>query len=318
MELDELDRRIIGALQIDGRASWRRVADVLDAPFSTVTRRGNALLESGVVRVAAMENIGPTHIVELDCEPGRLIGIAEELRSDPDIIFLYVLASPAKLFLEVHSRPGKIERMSLVELPALKGVTRVSVSPVLSYIRTLNQWRPELVTQDEEAALTNRKPSGRLLSSDVVTLEERDIIDLLVEDGRRTSSDLAAEMGLPEPRVRRVVNSLLSRRIIDIRAVVEPALVGLPIEAIVWFRIVPERVSVVAETISKHPGIRYAVIALGTHQLVVDATFPDLEALQNFLSSSEWGGDVFDMQSSLVIHAYKRGGVLMNSIEPVE
>jgi DNA-binding Lrp family transcriptional regulator len=312
MEIDELDRRIIGALQIDGRASWRNVAAVLDVPFSTITRRGNALLESGVVKVAAMENIGATHVIELDCEPRQLASIAQELAADPDIIFLYVLASPAKLFLEVHSRPGKLEQMSLVELPALEGVTRVSVAPVLSYVRTLNQWRPQLLTQDEEAALTGHAQSKRMPSAATVTLEERELIALLVEDGRRNSSDLASRSGIPEPRVRRIINSLLSRGAIDIRAVVEPSLIGLPIEAIVWFRIVPDRVLAIAETIAKHPAIRYAVITLGAHQLLVDAAFHDLEELQGFISSPQWNGDVFEMQSSLVIDAYRRGGVLMH------
>jgi DNA-binding Lrp family transcriptional regulator len=41
--LDELDRRIVGALQIDGRASWRRIAEVLGEPERTIARRGSAL-----------------------------------------------------------------------------------------------------------------------------------------------------------------------------------------------------------------------------------------------------------------------------------
>jgi hypothetical protein len=68
----------------------------------------------------------------------------------------------------------------------------------------------------------------------------------------------------------------------------------------------------IAETIAKHPAIRYAVIALGAQQLLVDAAFHDLEELQGFLSSPHWNGDVFEMQSSLVIDAYRRGGVLMH------
>lgn len=317
MEIDDLDLRIIGALQVDGRASWRRIAEVLDAPFSTVTRRGNALLESGVVRVAAMENFGSTHIVELDCEPRRLAAIAQELAADRDIIFLYVLASPAKLFMEVHSRPGKLERMSLVDLPALEGVTRVSVSPVLSYPRTLNQWRPGLITAQEEAALSDRASMARESAPESITSEERQLIDLLVEDGRRTSADLAAGTGLPEPRLRRLVNSLLSRGIIDIRAVVEPSLVGLPVEAIVWFRVIPNRVAAVSEKVAHHSGVRYAATSLGAHQILVDATFQDLGELQAFLASSDWGGDIFEMQSSLVIDAYRRGGVVMHRMSGV-
>ena len=71
MRLDELDRRIVGALQVDGRASWRRIAEVLDAPFSTVNRRGTALLASGAVRVVALPRYSQTAIIEVTTVPQR-------------------------------------------------------------------------------------------------------------------------------------------------------------------------------------------------------------------------------------------------------
>lgn len=49
--LDELDKRVVGALQVDDRASWRRIADVIGAPERTVARRGARLLSTGSVVV---------------------------------------------------------------------------------------------------------------------------------------------------------------------------------------------------------------------------------------------------------------------------
>ena len=51
--LDPLDRAIAVALQVNGRqASWRAIARCLDTPERTVTRRGQAMLDTGVVKVS--------------------------------------------------------------------------------------------------------------------------------------------------------------------------------------------------------------------------------------------------------------------------
>lgn len=117
-EFDELDRRIVAALQVNGRASWRRIADVLGEPFRTVTRRGVALLESGAVRIAGLASLGPTHLVELECEPGRLDDVATKLAGMPDVIFVYALTSPMRLIVEVHcGRAGRAHRCARGRTP---------------------------------------------------------------------------------------------------------------------------------------------------------------------------------------------------------
>jgi hypothetical protein len=57
-ELTELDRRIIVALQHDGRASWRAIAEMVGGTVATVTRRGQHLLSSGVARIAVLPALG--------------------------------------------------------------------------------------------------------------------------------------------------------------------------------------------------------------------------------------------------------------------
>ncbi|MFC9256255.1 AsnC family transcriptional regulator [Amycolatopsis thailandensis] len=66
---DPLDRRVIGAPQVDGRASWRRIAEVLDAPERTVARRGARLLENGIVTVIAVTPYGVPMLVRVKAAP---------------------------------------------------------------------------------------------------------------------------------------------------------------------------------------------------------------------------------------------------------
>lgn len=309
--LDELDLGIIGALQVDGRASWRKIADALDASFTTVTRRGNALLESHTVRIAAMENLGATFLVELDGDPTSLQRAAERLAQDQDIIFLYHLSSPSRLIMEVHARTGKLERMSLVELPSLEGISKVSVSPVLEYFRTVRNWTPKLLSDPSRKLLEPAEASEVPHPQRELDSEAEAIIEELVRNGRLTSSELASITGIAEPKARRLVNSLLASGAIDVRAIVEPGLVGFGVEAIVWIRVMPNHVSGVGKSLSEDPSVRYAVMSVGKDQIVANTAFKDLQGLRSFLSESEWVGNVYSMSSSLVIRGYKRGGVVM-------
>src|SRR3954453_14298922 len=51
---DGLDRRIMSALQFDGRASFRRIAQALGSSEQTLARRYRRLREAGILRVVVL------------------------------------------------------------------------------------------------------------------------------------------------------------------------------------------------------------------------------------------------------------------------
>ena len=55
--MDELDRKIIALLQMDGRASNAKIAREVGVSEGTVRRRLRKLLEDDVVRVVAVPNL---------------------------------------------------------------------------------------------------------------------------------------------------------------------------------------------------------------------------------------------------------------------
>ena len=52
--LDEIDRAVIHALQIDGRAPYSRIGEVLEVSTQTVARRYNRLRVEAGLRVAGL------------------------------------------------------------------------------------------------------------------------------------------------------------------------------------------------------------------------------------------------------------------------
>ncbi|KHL03971.1 Lrp/AsnC family transcriptional regulator [Sinomonas humi] len=313
-EFDELDRRIVAALQVNGRASWRRIADVLGEPFRTVTRRGLALLESGSVRIAGLAALGPTHLIELDCEPGRLEDVAERLAENPDVIFVYALSSPMRLIVEVHARPGQLAELVLDELPRLEGVLQVDAAPVLEYFRTVADWHPGPITESEAELLRDAPPSPArpVAPSDADGIDSQ-IVRLLVADGRVPVADICTAVGLTPPAVRRRLTAMLERGALSVRAIVDPADIGFPVEAVLWARVAPSEAREVGRLVAEAPGVRYAVMAVGEFQLMVNVTVAGLEELRSFLTESPWTARVQAIRTSLVVRAFKRGGVTMHA-----
>ena len=86
--LDELDRRIVVAMQHDGRASWRAIAEMVDSSTATVARRGQNLLASGVARVAVVPALGSSgqvdsFLIRINCQPGTQLDVTRAPRRPP-------------------------------------------------------------------------------------------------------------------------------------------------------------------------------------------------------------------------------------------
>ena len=55
--MDQLDRRIINLLQMDGRASNAALARELEVSEGTIRRRVRRLIQEGLIRITAVPNI---------------------------------------------------------------------------------------------------------------------------------------------------------------------------------------------------------------------------------------------------------------------
>lgn len=316
MQLDDLDRRIVGALQVDGRASWRRIAEVLETPVSTVTRRGTALLSSGAVRVVALPATTTTAILEITTVPQRVDAVARALAARGDTIFVYVLSAPARIVVEEQQlTSGALARAVIEEIPAIDGVTGVSASPILDYYRTLSSWMPGQLSEAEVVALNDgfgRQPQvGR---GPLVEVDQQ-IQAILERDGRAPLTDIAAAVGQSEASIRRRLAGLIGTGV-DVRAVVAPTLLGLDVSAFLWIRATPGAVRNVAAEITESKYVRYAAMTMGEHQLVIDVAVETLEDFRRFVTEQPWTGKVESIRSSPVLSAYKRSGVAVDEISP--
>jgi hypothetical protein len=81
---DEVDRKIIAELQVNGRASWTEIAERVGLSVPAVARRGQHLFASGAVRVGIMpcyhvQAAGQLKDIRIVCAPGTQLDVAATL-----------------------------------------------------------------------------------------------------------------------------------------------------------------------------------------------------------------------------------------------
>lgn len=323
--MDALDRRIAAALQLNGRATWRDVARVVDSSESTVARRGRLLLEAGLVRVTgqpdpARVGLGYPVLVQLECAPGDRKAVARTLARRPDVRFLTIVTGGFDIVLEliVESR-RHLSRVLLDELSAVDGITATTTEWVLRTFKTSYDWSRELLGDQRpvDPAFGSELRAGGTDLPDPWPLDATDLrlIQLLGDDGRRTYAELAAALGTSESMVRRRFAALVAHGYLVIATLVDPHVIDYEVEALVWLQVRLGEVEAVGDALAAHREVRYLAATSGFSDLVCEIVLrspPDLYAFW-----TEKLGALEGIQRASIAHelgAVKRGYVEMNPV----
>ncbi|RTL65158.1 MAG: Lrp/AsnC family transcriptional regulator [Pseudonocardiaceae bacterium] len=310
--LAELDRRIVGALQVDGRADWPRIAAALGEPDGVVERHGSELLAAGAVRVTGAAAPSAGAIVALRCEPGKERIGALALANRRDTRNAHVLAGPYGCLAEIDCDPARLAAFTLDELPLLPALTGSGVWTVLRYVRTSAQWRPGLLTDAEYDALVDVEPPPEYApfgEAKDVNRPDALLLAALAHDGRRDVDELAGVTGLSASAVRRRVERLRREGGLRLRVVVDPALLGFTVRAVVSVRCAPRDTAAVATALSREPSVRHAACVTGDRQIVAEVAVSTVDALHDLLTSAAWLDRVVEAEASPVVGTLKRDGL---------
>jgi Lrp/AsnC family transcriptional regulator for asnA, asnC and gidA len=141
--VDELDRRIIEALQDNGRESFRRIAARLGVSEATVRARYARLTGEGILQVVAVTNplgLGFDQAlvgVKTSGAPGET---ADELARWPEVDYVVVTAGQFDLIVEVVAS-DRHELLDLTDrMRALDGVVSTETFFYLEMWKQLYDW----------------------------------------------------------------------------------------------------------------------------------------------------------------------------------
>lgn len=308
--LDTLERQIVAVLQVDARCSWRKAAAVLGESERTVSRKGSELLDSGMVSVCGIRPKAAAVVVEMTCSPGTARAAAQALAQRPDTTFAYTVTGSGDCVAEVLTDRQRLGTVLAEELPATIGLTHATSYPVLRYFRTIRGWLPQVLSTAQITALQTGRPLDTGSLDTAVELGKSDslLVEALCADGRATYEALARRIGVSEATVRRRTEWLLETNQVELRVVVEPAALGLPVEALLWIRATPRAVGGIGAQLAALPQVRYAAAIAGDYQIVADVTLEDASALYRFVTESAWAAETSSVDTSVLLEARKRGG----------
>ena len=143
MEIDEVDRKLISALQEDGRLSMRNLADRVGVALGTVSNRLNKLENNGVI-TGYTANLNPdkigwemTVVVGLRIVKGELLEVQELIASDPRVFAVYDVTGEmdSLVFARVTDRDDLDDFTKTVL--STEGVSRSTTHVVLNTVKEI-------------------------------------------------------------------------------------------------------------------------------------------------------------------------------------
>ena len=110
------------------------------------------------------------------------------------------------------------------------------------------------------------------------------IIQLLMDDGRLSSADIARMLGdISSRMVTNRINILTREGVINIRSVVDPEKVGYCVLADVFIEVEPGRLQDVTEELQSYSQISYLALAIGEMDILVSIRARELDELYDFV-----------------------------------
>ncbi len=144
--LDDLDLRIIGALQVDGRRSVVDIARQLGVPKSTVQRRLDALIRNRVIMIAAYADSAklglPIHVhLNLHVDLAHLQEVLDAVVALDEVRWVAVTTGPADIVAEgFFASPDHLNEFIRTKLAPIRGITRAETSVLLSIEKFTFHW----------------------------------------------------------------------------------------------------------------------------------------------------------------------------------
>ena len=144
-ELDETDKAIIRALQIDGRTPYSKLGPAVGLSQAAVRQRVQRLIDRGVMQVVAVTDPATlgfaVQAMVAICITGDVRKVASELEDLPEVEYVVITAGRFDLLVEVVCSDSH-HLLAVVNdrMRAIKGVTSTEVFTYLTLVKQTYSW----------------------------------------------------------------------------------------------------------------------------------------------------------------------------------
>jgi Lrp/AsnC family transcriptional regulator for asnA, asnC and gidA len=144
--LDDLDKAIIKALQLDGRRPYAQIGRELKVPEATVRQRAERLISRGVVQVVGVTDplamgFGQPAFIGLHVEAARLEEVAEAVASLDEVTYVVVTAGRFDMICEVVCEDNEhLLRVLSDQLATIRGIRSTETMVELRFVKESYRW----------------------------------------------------------------------------------------------------------------------------------------------------------------------------------
>jgi DNA-binding Lrp family transcriptional regulator len=312
--LDDIDRALVHALHIDGRAPFARIAEVLEVSTQTVTRRYQRLRREAGLRVVGLTapDQDSRWLVRLTAAPATAGDVARSLARRPDTSWVRLTSGGTEI-LAVVTAPmagGSWPSLLLHDIPRTATISTVSAHAVLhTYLGGPTAWpgRTRALDRDQQDRLRRPTPvvdapGGRI----ELTPAERHMLAVLARDGRAGHGELAAATGWSPATAARRLSDLRDRGVIFFDVEIDDAHLGVATRTLLWLSVAPADLDRTARALAGHAEPAFVAAITGTHNLVTQVLTSGPAALHRYLTGplAELGA-IRVIETTPVLHTLK-------------
>nr|WP_314141994.1 Lrp/AsnC family transcriptional regulator [uncultured Rhodococcus sp.] len=257
--MDEIDSGIIEELRLDGRIGHGELANRLGVSRPTASKRLNALLDSGVIRVVGVAHpsmLGVNSVAHVSVDVDQPIRrVATAIASLAEVVFVSLTSGRYPLVAEIRAVDGDALARTL---DAIRLVDGVRETDTLVYTDLLVD------------VLKSRKiPTVSIDRLDV------ELMKLLREDGRASYLALGEQTGVSAGTARTRVLRLVGEGVLRVGALSRPGTEERVIPVGIGVRL-RGRASAVSDQLVDMPGLRFLATTLGRFDLIGTVHSADL------------------------------------------
>lgn len=111
------------------------------------------------------------------------------------------------------------------------------------------------------------------------------IVNLLLEDGRMSASEMSRRMGgISERLIRYRIERMVNGNVIQISAVVNPEALGFIIKADIWIEVGTDQVLEVAKKLAAFENVTYAACGIGQNDVSIQVVAKDTSEIYYFVT----------------------------------
>ncbi|MDT0455572.1 Lrp/AsnC family transcriptional regulator [Streptomyces sp. DSM 41527] len=299
---DALDRRLVHALQLDGRAPFSRIAAVLGVSDQTVARRYTRHRTSGALKVLGLADaqaLGDiTWLVRVQCAPDAAVSVAEALARRTDTSWVSLMSGGTEIAAVCRAPSSDhSDALLLQKLPRTPSVVGVTAHCLLHEFFGGPQGlisKSGALTDAQIAELSPSPPNSPDPPSPAIppaavqltlTDADRHLFDALARDGRTPLGELATVTGWSPSTVRRRLAELRADGVLYYDVDYDLRQFGYGVMVALWLSVAPAELAAAGEALAAHPEVAFACATTGPNNLFASVLCQGTEALYTYLTT---------------------------------